>query len=225
MSARPDVWYAAYGSNLARVGIASYLEGGAPPGVTRPRPGARDPRPPRAAGALEVGGQVYFAGESTVWGGGGVAFFDHRHDTGRARVRAWLLAAEQFDDVVAQENGRDPRRDPPPAIDVEAIADTDDHRADGWYGHVVVLGEHEGRPVVTCTNGDRHARHAAPGVAYLRIVSRGLLEGWGDDVEGVVAYLAALPGVDGGWRRSDLLALVEGISDAARSPRARSRRS
>ena len=39
----PDLWYAAYGSNLARDRFETYLSGGRPDGAARHYPGARDP--------------------------------------------------------------------------------------------------------------------------------------------------------------------------------------
>ena len=90
----PDLWYAAYGSNLARDRFEAYLFGGRPPGATRHYPGARDPRPPRDDRPLLVPGRLFFAGDSPTWGGG-IAFYD-ADARGTVYARAYRITTEQF---------------------------------------------------------------------------------------------------------------------------------
>ncbi len=70
-----QLWYAAYGSNMAADRLRHYLEGGAPPGAALTQPGARDPSPPRDVRPVSLSGSVYFAWDSPTWGGG-IAFYD-----------------------------------------------------------------------------------------------------------------------------------------------------
>src|SRR5699024_8552798 len=71
------VWYVSYGSNMDPRRLRSYLEGGCPPGGNADHPGARDGTPPADSAGVTLPGRLYFAGRSRVWGGGGVAFYDH----------------------------------------------------------------------------------------------------------------------------------------------------
>ncbi|MEM8924735.1 MAG: hypothetical protein AAGD35_14625 [Actinomycetota bacterium] len=122
------VWYAAYGSNLLWDRFRTYLEGGPVP--HRPTPtiqaGARDPSPPRGDGRWTFEHELFFAGSSPGWGGGGVAFLHPEpprpepprpgplqpgspppahQDAAATLGRRWLVTAEQFEDVFRQENG------------------------------------------------------------------------------------------------------------------------
>jgi hypothetical protein len=76
-----DLWYAAYGSNLARDRFENYLSGGRPVGATRHYPGARDSSPPIDDRPLLLPGRLFFAWESPTWGGG-IAFYDPPARTG-----------------------------------------------------------------------------------------------------------------------------------------------
>src|SRR4051794_35717515 len=96
------VWYVSYGSNMSRGRLACYLQGGRPPGAAITYPGARDTSPPLAEMGIELPGSIYFAGVSKVWGGGGMAFYDHSVP-GPTPAKAYLITAEQFADVADQE--------------------------------------------------------------------------------------------------------------------------
>lgn len=174
-----DVWYAAYGSNLDGERFACYVSGGVAPGSSRRNPGCRDTTPPRDDRPVELPYRLYFGGESRAWGGG-VAFVDGAvADT--TLGRAWLLTQEQFDDVVAQENGL------PPGSRITS----------GWYRSVLSCGIIDGLPVLTITSPDRRAPNP-PSDAYLAVVARGLAEAHALDPDGVAAYLAPRAGVDPG---------------------------
>ena len=68
--------------------------------------GARDNAPPLGTAALEISYQLYFSGTSRVWGGS-PAFIDTNPVDGIVGLaRAYLIGWDQFEDVVAQENGR-----------------------------------------------------------------------------------------------------------------------
>ena len=101
-----DLWYAAYGSNLARDRFENYLSGGRPVGATRHYPGARDSSPPIDDRPLLLAGRLFFAWESPTWGGG-IAFYDPDGE-GTVYARAYRITAEQFSDLAAQEMRRDP---------------------------------------------------------------------------------------------------------------------
>jgi hypothetical protein len=100
------IWYVAYGSNLSRERFCSYLHGGRPDGNDRDYPGCRDTSDPMDSFGLLISGGVYFAGRSSGWGGA-MAFYDPEVP-GEVAARAYLITAQQFVDVLAQETLRSP---------------------------------------------------------------------------------------------------------------------
>lgn len=175
-----EVWYVSYGSNMSSARLACYLEGGCPPGGRRHHPGARDPRPPRHSAAVALPGSVYFAGESTQWGGG-MAFYDHE-TPGPAAARAYLVTAQQFADIAAQEMSRIP--DPNDPIEEIILGGLDPdlggrhHVGPGHYETLVEVGRISGAPMLTFTapHGIDHVEHNPPSPAYLAMLAEGLNE-------------------------------------------------
>ena len=101
------VWYVSYGSNLDPDRLGTYLSGGTPAGGHFTYRGARNATPPRARRPCRIPHRLYFAGESRTWGGG-VAFLDHDHVAPAPTFgHAYLVTVEQFEDVAAQETGRE----------------------------------------------------------------------------------------------------------------------
>ncbi len=192
-----EVWYVSYGSNMYEARLACYIEGGCPIGGHRHNPGARDPRPPRHSIAVELPGSVYFAGDSTQWGGGGIAFYDHE-TPGPAAARAYLVTAQQFADIAAQEMARVPDRDDPIEEIVLGGLDPDlggrHHVGPGHYETLVEVGRIGGAPMLTFTapHGIDHVDHNAPGPSYLAMLGDGLREGHGWDDARIAAYVDRL---------------------------------
>lgn len=191
-----DVWYVSYGSNMSAARLACYLEGGCPPGGNRSNPGARDATPPRRSVPVELPGAVYFAGRSSQWGGG-VAFYDHASQ-GPAAARAYLVTAEQFTDIAAQEMYRVPDPDDP----LEEVvlgglppeANGRHHVGPGHYETLVEVGRLEGAPMLTFTapHGVDHVEHTRPSPAYLAMLADGLREAHDWDEADVHAYFSRL---------------------------------
>jgi hypothetical protein len=127
-----------------------YLTGGTASGSTKNNPGARDTSAPRGSAMLLLDGAVFYATESTVWGGGGCAFLDPA-TPGIAVARGWLITTEQFTDVCTQECGLDPRLAPCP-VDIDAILTNGSHTGPGLYGRGLLAGVLDGVPVVTFTS-------------------------------------------------------------------------
>ena len=190
------VWYVSYGSNMWGTRLSCYLEGGTPPGGDRANPGARDQTPPARTTAVDLPGTLYFAGSSVQWGGG-VAFYDHL-TPGFTAARAYLVTAQQFADIAAQEMYREPVADNP-LVGV-ALAPLPDGRhvaGPGRYETLVDVGTLDGRPLLTFTapHSAHETDHSAPSDAYLAALSAGLKESrsW-TDAE-VAQYLTArVPG-------------------------------
>ena len=103
------VWYASFGSNILAERFNCYLAGGRVEGMVRDMPGSRDPTPPcRWTRWDDVPYRMFFAHSSPTWGGGGVAFVDvdapspaHLGTT----FRLYRVTLQQYNDVLAQENG------------------------------------------------------------------------------------------------------------------------
>ncbi len=201
-----EIWYAAYGTNMALDRFTCYLTGGSPPGAMRVAPGARDPSPPLDIRPVEMAGCVYFAWESPTWGGG-IAFYDPAGE-GRSVGRAYRLTHSQLSDVVAQEMHRTPEVD----LDLsDLVADGSWRLGPGRYESMHVVGRIDDAPVVTMTSSwlSRTISYNAPVAAYLTTMGRGLAEGQGWDPAQVTAYLLARPGIGDSWDAVSVRALLD----------------
>jgi len=207
------VWYVAYGSNLAMARFRCYVSGGRPAGGAHTYVGCRDHSEPTRTSGVEVPGGLAFAEESRVWGGG-MAFYDLAAPSVVA-CRAYLITAEQFGDVAAQELRRPPGGEF--ALDLaRLLPDVDSMVAHGLgrYETVVRLGELDNAPMFTITHHDVSSLSlAAPSAAYLRWLAIGLREAHGYEDRRIASYLAAAPGVRGAWTESELLELVGPMSE------------
>jgi hypothetical protein len=188
-----QVWYVSYGSNMSAARLACYLEGGCPPGGSRPNPGARDSSPPARNVPVDLPGTTYFAGDSPQWGGG-VAFYDHE-TPGFTAARGYLVTAGQLADIATQEMYRLPHDGHPlEEIVTEPLDDGRHTMGPGHYETLVEVGAHDGVPLLTFTapHGADHVEHNPPSPAYLETIATGLREsrGWGE--EQVSAYLASV---------------------------------
>lgn len=184
------VWYASYGSNLAKDRFETYIAGGAPEGTYTAHPGARDTTLPEEDVAIRYHGRMHFAAASNRWGGGGVAFMDD-DAPGHSLGRAYKIGMQQFDDVVAQENGRKPGD---MTVETkEALAVGKSKIGYGLYGTLVHIGDFENAPVFTFTS-DFTAKEAltslyeakgkvmptnSPTDNYMRMIGSGLSETFG----------------------------------------------
>ena len=192
-----DVWYVSYGSNMSAGRLAMYLEGGRPEGGRRTNPGARNSALPRRSVPVDLPGSLYFAGESPQWGGG-VAFYDHdAQQPGHAptAARAYLVTAEQFADVAAQEMYRVPQvGDPLEEVVLGGIDGGRHHVGPGRYETLVEVGRLDDAPMLlfTSPHGIDHVEHTQPSASYLNTLALGLKESreWDDDE--VAAYFERL---------------------------------
>lgn len=197
-----DLWYAAYGSNMARDRIGCYLTGGRPPGAARTYPGARDATVPRDVRPVRLAGEVYFAWESPTWGGG-IAFYDPDRE-GRSAGVAYRLTLSQFSDVAAQEMRRDPGAD----LDLDRLWETGRHvLGPGRYESLHVVGRIDDLPVVTFTASTALPPNP-PEAAYLATMARGLADAHGWAPGEIADYLLRRPGLGDGWNHGSLTALV-----------------
>lgn len=188
-----EVWYVSYGSNMCRDRFLHYLQGGRPDGARRSYPGAHDRSLPRADTAVQLPGRIWFAGESTTWGGG-MAFYDH-DVPGPTPARGYLITAAQFADVAAQEMHRLPDPgDPLQRIIIEGFAGGRHTAGAGRYETLIDVGDLDGRRMVTFTSphGADAVPHTLPAPAYRALLAAGLQEAHGWDDAGISAYLESV---------------------------------
>jgi hypothetical protein len=198
------VWYASYGSNLARERFLCYLQGGRPRGARRTYPGARDRSLPVEDRAMTLPGEMFFGWESPTWGGG-IAFYD-AHAAGSTLARAYLVTVQQFADVAAQEMHREPGDD----LDLTEVLEQGRHElGPGRYEALHLVGELEGLPVLTFTTPDPTAlQRNSPAPAYTHLVAEGLRDAHGLTDGDLAAYLLSRPGMRLGWDDASLTALI-----------------
>ncbi|WP_410791483.1 histone deacetylase [Kribbella sp. C-35] len=205
-----QVWYVAYGSNLALERFSCYLYGGRPRGGARVYPGCRDVTPPAQLAAVTAPGGLVFAGASKVWGGGS-AFYNAAAPTQLAG-RAYLLTLDQLADVAAQEMWREPGG--AYALELATLLPqvAEIHSAGpGRYETVVRLGELDGLPMFTVTHGTvAELEPVAPTASYLQWIATGLVEAHRWSRQQVVDYLQAAPGVQLGWTPGALRSVLDG---------------
>lgn len=206
------VWYVAYGSNLALDRFRSYLSGGRPAGGLRDYAGCRDGRDPSRVVSLQVPGRLVFAGSSGMWRGG-MAFLDPAAP-GRVAGRAYLISAEQFADVTAQEMRRPPGGEFARELEGVLTEVTSVHAlGPGLYETVVRLGAQDGAPLLTVTHGDvAELPPAAPSAAYVSQIATGLHEAHGWGAERIGTYLAGAPGVRGAWTAAQLAEVARSVA-------------
>lgn len=209
------VWYASYGSNMARERFLTYIEGGTPQGSASKHEGCRDSSLPQGDIPIRYRGRMHFAYESRRWESGGVAFLDN-DGVSHALGRAYNVSMEQFDDIVAQENGGYVSTISPKATPAEeAILNGSATASHGVYGTMVHIGDYDGAPVFTFT-GDFTASEALeeswaarPGICstnepspnYIRMVGSGLQDTFGMSEHEQADYLRGCPGMEDFGRR------------------------
>lgn len=203
------IWYASYGSNCHSARFDAYLRGTRADGAIRTERGARDPSPPMRSEPCWLPTTVRFVGESTKWGGGGIAFLDHPghgRPTSRAPGRRYLITRGQFDDVVAQESRRD--HAPIPVEELEPGEVT--VLGDGFYDGLLRLEAIDGVPAATFTSPRQLSDRATnpPTAAYLGNILRGLLEVHTLGLAELVDIILEAPGVADGWDADSLAELA-----------------
>lgn len=160
------VWYACYGSNMLEARFRCYIDGEKRcfHDVEIQNTGCRDKTLWIDSRFLSRKGELYFAKESSKWGGG-VAFFDH-NGTGSVYMRLYNITWEQMLEVQKQEGLE-------------------------WYGNLILLGcDTSGIPIYTVTAESRD-RASAPSDAYYSVIKDALVKECGIDEHKAIKYLEA----------------------------------
>jgi hypothetical protein len=119
--------------------------------------------------------ELYFAGHSTTWGSSGVAFIRAgTEEAAKTLGRMYLITAGQFDDVVLQENGRQPGTSILPSMAELAAHATLDLPGNGYYRRLLYIGGQTEGPIFTFTTARRDLRPNAPSEAYVKMIVAGI---------------------------------------------------
>ena len=113
-----------------------------------------------------------------MWGGGGMAFYDH-HVPGPTPAKAYLVTAEQFADVADQEMHRVPTAQNPLEVLASELPVGAAHSVGpGGYETLLALDRRDSIPMVTFTapHGSDSVAHNAPSEAYLNMLRIGVDE-------------------------------------------------
>lgn len=208
MSEDDPLWYASYGSNCLAARFETYLLGGRVEGSSRVESGARDRRAPSDSRPYWFAQPIRFLGNSSKWGGGGVAYLDHGHAVPEqgAPGRLYRITAGQLDDVAAQESRRRRTRIDSDSLVIGAVTVL----GSGAYDGVLALDPVDGLPVITLTSPRPldGRRDSAPSEAYLRTILCGLLEIHDLSAGELVDRLRRNSGVGKRWSEKEMLHLL-----------------
>ena len=149
-------------------------------------------------------GGLRFVGVSSVWGGG-LAVYDGEAD-GEVAARAYLISAEQFVDVLAQET----RRSRAWSWICRRSAKTGRHSfGSGHYQTLANVGERDKLPMLTFTSARlTELVDNAPSAGYLRTMAVGLAEAHGWSPRRIARYLGRFPGAAGAWTEDAIESLA-----------------
>ena len=226
------VWYASYGSNLNEARFLTYIKGGSPDGSSTSHSGARDKSDPLRNTAIRFEGRMHFAGSSYRWGKGGIAFMDS-DSSGHALGRAYLITFEQFEDVVAQENGKSIS-----SVSVDGKSALEKGSVEvgaGLYNNLVHIGDYQGYPVFTFTSSfsaqdavanaqissggySKYGSTNKPSKNYLRMIAKGLEESFEMDVSDQADYLLGTLGTSD-YSRDDMIEILSTPPDPIETPK------
>ncbi|WP_042457065.1 hypothetical protein [Neobacillus dielmonensis] len=205
------VWYASFGSNMNRDRFLCYIRGGSPAGSTRVEVGCRDASLPVAESFFTIPYPLYFAKEAAGWQSMGVAFIGLNQNPVNPTIsKKYLITAEQFVDVVKQENNG-----------IDFHLDLSEVKKAGskvfrhsWYGNLVYLGEEQGYPIFTFTAPwditETYTRK--PSTAYLSTIVNGAKEHYTD--EDIFTYFINKPGIKGEYSTEELFDIISNKGDS-----------
>ncbi|WP_225228577.1 hypothetical protein [Bacillus sp. PS06] len=188
------VWYASYGSNLDRNRFLCYIEGGMPKGSSKKERGCKDKTHPLIEKDIIIPHSLYFAKNAARWNHGGVAFIGHETKIDDFTFgRMYLITADQFKDVVRQENDDN-------TLDIN-LTEVIDKKAstfrNSWYGHIIHLGEQDLYPIFTFTSfwdqGD--VPYQGPSDEYLSTILRGIKNTYTMTDEELINYIKNKKGI------------------------------
>ena len=205
------VWYATYGTGLSKENFLCYVKGGQPKGAAIAYPGCSDKTLPLKDTFMSLPYELYFAGESLVWGGGFVSIKPERDLRANTISRAYLITLEQFKEIVSQHNLRADTKHLP-LEEAKLIGHATIDEGSGDYDGLVYCGEREGWPIYTLTASKLRQPFVAPSPVYTQLLCQGLSEDNRLGVQSALDYFLPKPGIAGYYGQSELEALLQNYS-------------
>ncbi len=168
------VWYTSYGSNLFEDRFLAYINGGKVDGMTYPEIGCKDKTPPLIKKTYFLNANYKFIEHAKKWDDMGVAFISLKEPvTEKILVTSYLIEAEQFIEVMMQENSIDSNES---KLNTSILDKSDKELFPGrWYSTLCYLGELDGYSSYTFTCDDlRFSKEGvAPAISYLNVILNG----------------------------------------------------
>lgn len=193
MANHGKVWYVSYGSNLLEERFLKYIQGGEIDGCAQREKGCQDKTLPERSKPCVIPYRLYFSGESSKWGCGGVAFIESKSIFANTYARQYLISVSQFLDVFRQENGIPYKTEIDESIlffsSKKGFADYGDSDSFKWYGKILYLGDDEGVARFTFTAKNDSGKRNPPSDVYLSILEKGLMESHGLTANQIHKYL------------------------------------
>lgn len=203
-----QIWYACYGSNIREERFMCYINGGTPPGAVKNFQGCSDKTKPKGSKPFIINHEMYFAKEAETWNGGGICFLRPERDENVETLgRTYLINSSQFKDLVRQEL----KFEGEIVIDFRELIDNGhyDCMTQGRYGHLLYLGEIEGKPVVTFTSEIYLEDEInPPSEAYLSTIIKGLKEIYDLKDAEIIEYFMAKTGIKNHIDSSQILNIL-----------------
>ncbi|HSX07040.1 MAG TPA: hypothetical protein VLG92_04960 [Candidatus Saccharimonadia bacterium] len=205
------VWYVCYGSNLLEERFLCYIRGGSVPDRTFINRGCSDTTLPRRNQALEIPYALYFSGYSQVYEGG-VGFLTDVPGITPTKARAYLVTAEQFWEVIAQENALNHAVQPRPLSVIRTkgkllLDDIDQNYR--LYNTVLYCGELENYPMLSFTTSETLTQAVPPSKDYLITIAAGLRQSHRMSTTDIADYLIDLSGIASNYTYSELLNILD----------------
>ncbi len=149
---------------------------------------------------ITIDHELYFSKASSIWEHGGVGFIKaYKNDETKTLGRMYLITVEQFEQVVRQENAKEPD-DETIQIDFEKTISKGESNIPGnWYSRILFLGLQDGYPSFTFTGSwaDDEIILNLPREKYLKTIIKGIKETYELDDDCILRYLVDVEGIKG----------------------------
>ena len=214
------VWYACYGSNLNYDRFKLYIKGGVLENSGKLYHGCRDKTLPERMEKYTIHHELYFSGESPTWKNLGVAFINTKEDPSIDTLsKIYLISIEQFEDVLLQENGKDPRKEKV-SIDYDSLLQEKEYLTGSidenrWYGRILHIGYHHEIPIFTFTAKWDYEGiwFNPPSDDYLITIIKGLIETHDPSNDELMNYFRTKKGMIERYDDGDLLDFISSARD------------
>ena len=199
------VWYASYGSNLARHRFLAYIIGGKVEGTDIVESGAVYKGLPLDDKKLILNYELLFVEKAKRWDHLGVAVIGDYSPQFKTYARMYLIRRDQFIDVVKQENGMDVNEFLPINFPKQILHSTN-LLPKSRYGRLLYVGDSGNYPIYTFTTPKPvdELLINKPSEQYLRMIGKGLLEKYEFSLKELVDYFQDKKGVFGVYNKTQL---------------------